>query len=475
MIHDLGTWKENDLPVFDLCIVGSGPAGMTVASELASSGMRICVLESGKEKPTRTGDRLREVESQGIRIKDYSRERVLGGSSSTWSGLSSPLDPIDLRPRSFLRFSGWPISRETLLPFYEQAAERYRFPGLPLYGPGGFDKVKEKGDFNLSWNEVEEKVFLAAAEAQHFGREHKQIFDRPEVDCFLDATVIRLEKEESREQVSAAVIRTSQGAEHRLSARAFVLATGGIENARLLLNSNGLGNETDQVGRYLMNHPKNYHGTIHLKQPVRELPYYLGCMVEGAAGYAGLRVKESLQEENGWLNAYVRFEPLYPWSGNPGVESLVLLAKQCKGFIQAWKKRKQGKIVSIRDYSETGDDTELQNKRKSALSWFWVGLLILGNLPWVLRYLYYRLFEKAEVKVTSIRLRNFMEMEADPENRVLLGEEQDPYGQPITRVRHQCTERDRASLLGLHRVLGREVEENGLGRLESQLDSHLDN
>ena len=90
-------------------------------------------------------------------------------------------------------------------------------------------------------------------------------------------------------------MRASNGAEARVQARAFVIATGGIENARLLLCSRGqcpagLGNEQDQVGRWLMNHPKNYRGVLHLAQPVEDLPYYFGCLSGGFAGYAGLRL-----------------------------------------------------------------------------------------------------------------------------------------------------------------------------------------
>ena len=95
-----------------------------------------------------------------------------------------------------------------------------------------------------------------------------------------------------------AVARTRSGAEHRVQARAFVLACGGIENARLLLLS-GLGCEHDQVGRRLMNHPKNYYGRIRLSRPVQDLPFYFGCLRKGFAGYGGLRIHTDLQQEQG--------------------------------------------------------------------------------------------------------------------------------------------------------------------------------
>ncbi|MBU0754926.1 MAG: GMC family oxidoreductase, partial [Planctomycetes bacterium] len=448
--------------------------GMTVAHELMDSELRICVLESGKLKPTKQGDRLRNLHSKGIHIKSYSRERVLGGASSTWSGLSSLLDPIDMAERAFVSNSGWPITRDELLPYYDQAARRYRFPPVSLFGDQGLAPIKEKGDLQPVWKDVEDKIFLAAAVPQHFGDEYRYIFDRPEIDGYLDATLLRLKSAGDR-KIRAGEVRTSGGRSFRLEARAFVLATGGIENARILLNScdlcpQGLGNEHDQVGRYMMNHPKNYYGTIRLTHPLRELPYYFGCLYRGFAGYAGLRLQERLQKEKGCLNAYIRFEPLFPWSDNRGVEALVFIAKKSKGLLKSWMHGKKGKIVPLRDYSETGDDSDLQNERKSFFEWVGLFFVILFNFFPVTQYLFFRLIKKGGPRIRTVRLRNFMEMEPYQENRVVLGEEKDDYGQPMPIVRHRCSDLDKRSLIALHRALMKEVEDNGMGRLFTHLD-----
>src|SRR5690606_31170850 len=56
-------------------------------------------------------------------------------------------------------------------------------------------------------------------------------------------------------------VRTLSGNAFQVRARSFVLAAGGIENARLLLACNrqhtsGLGNQCDLVGRYFQDHPR---------------------------------------------------------------------------------------------------------------------------------------------------------------------------------------------------------------------------
>jgi len=465
MIADLGEATVDALDDVDIVVVGSGPAGVTLARELADSGLGVCVLESGLLRPTPHGDRLRRVVSDGIRVKAYSRERVLGGASTTWAGLSSPLDDIDLEPRPYLAQSGWPIARKELTALYSEAAERYRFPELSLFEPGGFDAHREAGELRPSWEGIDEKVFLSAAEPQDFGAEWRNVFEGDGPDLWLDATVTRFVSESGR--VMSATVATRTGREVTIRARAFVLATGGIENARLLLASD-LGNENDQVGRHLMNHPKNYHGILALSEPVEDVPYFFGCLVGGNAGYAGLRLPESAQLEQGLLNSYVRLEPLFPWSDNDGVECFVLLVKRSARLFTFWKKRQADKLVSLRDYSETGDDSDLSNERRTTLGYVGLALRCLLHLPSISAYLWFRL-TRARPKIRRVRLRNFMEMEPNPENRVTLSDETDANGQPVPRVAHQTTDRDRRSLLALHEKLESEISRLGIGRIETTL------
>src|SRR4030095_2122925 len=120
------------------------------------------------------------------------------------------------------------------------------------------------------------------------------------------------------------------------------------------------------------------------------------------------------------MTPYGRFEPVFPWTDSRGVEAFVFLVKRSRGLFRGWKERRREQVVTLRDYSETGDDTDLQNERKSFLGWLGLLGLIVVQLPTVLRYVAARLRRSAPV-VRTVRLRNFMEMEPHPENRVLLG------------------------------------------------------
>jgi choline dehydrogenase-like flavoprotein len=459
---------------YDICVVGSGPAGLTVAHELRDRGLRICVLESGQVVKTEHADRLKRVRTEGeIVVADHSRERVVGGTSSTWDGLSAPLDSIDVEPRPWIASTGWPIDYAELCRYYTSAANRYGFPHPNLYAHEHIAALKADGDYHFAWSRLTERILLAPTRPQRFAALLRPFLASPDVDLYTDASVIELVGNPSRSAIEACEIRTRGDKALRIRASVFVLAAGGIENARLLLNSrdlgaDGLGNDGGQVGRHFMNHPRNPQGTVLLDAELRHLPAYFGCLYRQRAAYLALRLDDHHQQSLGVLNSYVRLEPLYPWSDVEGVQ---LLINYIKSRRRLWERLQsyKGEFAALRDYSETGDDP---------------GIKILGVVPSlprllaamarrprpVSRYIFHRVFDKAiRPRVSAVRIRNFMEMEPHPDNRVTLGPERDRYGKPLPLVKHSPTSLDRRSLVELHRALAHELRAAGLGTLVSGL------
>jgi len=464
-------------PHYDFCIIGSGPAGLTLATELADSGKNICVVECGEKNSTARANKLREIKSLGeIKIKLTSRERILGGASTTWSGLSAPLDNIDFGHRPYLSNpTTWPISLEELRPYYQRTSS-YGFSSLELFDAGS-NKIKPTKDFVVDYDNLQEKIFIAADPPWNFGKKLQSIFDRGNINLQLGATVTSLASirdADGKTLVTAANIKTLNGQDQKISADIFILATGGIENVRLLLlsretNPAGLGNEHDLVGRYLMNHPKNNFGSLQLNKPIRSLPHLFGYLNDGWSGYAGLRIKEGRQRSLGVLNSYLRFEPIFPWTDNNGVWATITIAKKAK-FLLDWWKGQQKQLVELRDWNETGDDKEIADNTGQYFDWLNAIKEILRNLPAVFAYTIHRLLPKKELLVKNIRLRNFMEMEPQPDNRLILGDDLDQNGQPLPIVTLNTSPLDRQSLVKLHQLFKEDMAKNNIGLVHSELE-----
>ncbi len=245
---------------FDHCIVGAGAAGITLALEMEGSGQRICLLEGGGLEPPEMGDdHPFHGESVG---REYSlistRLRYLGGTTNHWGGWCRPLDPIDFQPRSWIPLSGWPIRRDELDPYYRKAdhwceiePQGYGLEELPPPAPRPQTEFFEHYD-----SDFVTKNFRFSPPTR-FGSKYRADLKRSsEISSLIDATAVEIETEGGR--VSRLRVR-SENKEFFVRAGSYVLAMGGIENARLMLHSDrqdqkGVGNASDYVGRCFSDH-----------------------------------------------------------------------------------------------------------------------------------------------------------------------------------------------------------------------------
>ena len=266
----------------DLVIVGGGPAGITLAREFAGTNVSVLLLESGGLKETADTEALNQVESTGEpgsaaqieKRKDYHgpqaefwsqetqpygvRCRALGGSSKAWAGKSAAFDETDFAVRDWVPFSGWPIEREVLDPYLDRAAEWLNL-GPNLYDKSFWDAVSFNAPKpHLNDNLLEPffwqfaKSRINAVDVMRFGEEFARE-TAENIHVLLNATATKLiEREDGA--VSELAFCGPGGETHTARGKRIVLAASGIENPRLLLAS-GIGNQNDQVGRYLMDHP----------------------------------------------------------------------------------------------------------------------------------------------------------------------------------------------------------------------------
>lgn len=260
MIRDFRSYDSEDDIRCDICIAGAGAAGIALALSLAKRHHHVVLLEAGGFDYTEeTQDPyVGEIVGRPYHEIATTRLRFLGGSTNHWGGMCSPLEPHDFVKRPWVPYSGWPISFDDLKPWYERA-----HPWVEL-GPFDYrrEAISPDGTTYLPFNEerLRHKMWHYSRPPTSFGVEHRARLEAANsVDLLLNANLVDIELETLSDQIGGFVIQTYQGKKATVRARHFVLALGGLENPRLLLNATsdraaGIGNERDLVGRFFMEH-----------------------------------------------------------------------------------------------------------------------------------------------------------------------------------------------------------------------------
>ncbi|MCT4334404.1 GMC oxidoreductase [Paracoccus sp. YLB-12] len=241
----------------DLVIVGSGHVGMRLAEELADAA-NILIVESGGFGADDDTEALNAGDVIGLPYPLTStRTRQFGGSSHLWAGYCAPFDRQDFEPRSWVPFSGWPFPASELDPFVERAALRLNL-SRPAFGAR---EVATEEGVALP-REILERASLwrFGAPTMRIDQSVQALVMHENVSVLINATAAEIAVDATGSEARRLVIRTLNGRQGSITAKQIVLACGGIETARLLLNSDaqmagGLGNRHDIVGRFFMEHP----------------------------------------------------------------------------------------------------------------------------------------------------------------------------------------------------------------------------
>lgn len=241
--------------VFDFCIIGTGPAGISCALALSKTGKKILLLEGGTDEITEKSQEIYKgtVIGDPYFDLDVTRLRYFGGSSNHWGGWCRTLDSADFKKKGNYD-TEWPISRKDLDVHLKKALSILEIPDIPddqPIGDSGLNKVK----------------FVYSPLVRFLGKYFDHIVAHKNIFLILNANVTSLET--SGSHITNAYIKDFSGKEATIKAQYFVLATGGIENSRLLLWSNELSNgqvvkKAASLGRYWMEHPHFTIGTAFM-------------------------------------------------------------------------------------------------------------------------------------------------------------------------------------------------------------------
>jgi choline dehydrogenase-like flavoprotein len=252
----------------DVCIVGAGPAGITVARELIAAGLDVVMLETGDLDENPAMGELLRGKAVGPVIKDYqtyltdSRRFQVGGSGYAWGRgpriWCVPLSPIDFEKRDWVEHSGWPISYEELKPYLDEASR--------ALGVGHFNETRPlRRPTGTPSPDVVTHAFHYPVDSGVLQRDFRALCAHERFRVETGATATSFSASDGR--VDAVRAQGRDGDDLWIEAGEFVLAAGGIENARILMIQNRADPrrplaESGALGRYFMEHFHCYAGTV---------------------------------------------------------------------------------------------------------------------------------------------------------------------------------------------------------------------
>lgn len=457
----------------DVCIVGGGPAGISLALDLSERGISVVLLESGHFKPDPTTQSLYEGEVANEQMHsppDKYRQRRLGGSSSIWGGRCMPMDPIDFETRSQVQQSGWPISYEDLLPYYPAAnslveAGNFSYEADEAFGATAAPMIQ---GFNSS--RIRTTGLERFSCPTNFGKRYlNRLQLAPGVRVLLGANCTGLRLQADARSLKSVDVATLAGKRFSVAARATVVASGGLETARLMLASNdvspaGVGNQHDVVGRYYMCHIAGNVGMLTLSGPTSRVRHGYEMSPEGIYCRRRLAVSPEEQRRRGLANAVARLH--FPRITDPahrnGVLSGLFLARRLISY-EYGKRLKDGNPSSITTYAR-----HVLNVISDPLD----------TSDFLLHWLTKRTL--ASRKFPSIILRNrtnrfSLEMHGEqaplPSSRVTLIDRTDVLGMRKLQVDWRYCSADIESLRGTLDLMGQEFESSGIGKFEYQSET----
>lgn len=316
MIRDFRRYDGDGDLACDVCIAGAGAAGVALALSLADRNHQVILLEAGGFDYDEADQDPYAGEIVGRPYHEISttRLRFLGGSTNHWGGMCSHLEPHDFEKRAWVPHSGWPIGFDDLEPWYVKA-----HPWLEL---GSFDydreRISPKGTRYLQFDSsrLRHKMWHYSRPPTNFGVERRdRLKQASSLDLLLHANLVDIEMDESGHDVRSYRIKTLEGKSATVRARYFVLALGGLENPRLLLNatsvqSSGIGNDRDLVGRFFMEHLNTDAGEV-VSEKDDWSPSYDSLFRNDRQYRAFLMASPKVQEEQQILGSAVGLGPLF--------------------------------------------------------------------------------------------------------------------------------------------------------------------
>ncbi len=427
---DARTLDNGSLIEGDLCIIGGGPAGISLALEWIGSARKVILLEGGGFDVDPQMQAL--YMGKSLDRPYYPLQSValhyLGGTSGHWAGFCSTFDPIDFEQRDWVPHSGWPFNRAHLDPFYARAQKVLEL------GPYEYDAAYfEKQDPDVKRLPMDATMFYPKmwqfSAPTRFGTVYRDpLVNAPNVHLYTYAKAVEIMPNAGVTAIDGVRAKTIDGKEHRVRARHYVVACGAIHNARLLLASNsvaarGVGNANDLVGRYFMEHFE-----ILAAQTTFETAHPFKIFAYPGRGRKGSRAEMALQGDVQRKNRILNGTTSFQGGAITGLEN--------------------SRFASFSPDAEANVTRETASATRGAAA----GPGGRGGA--------------APNPQTVYRNMTRQEQAPNPDSRILLSTEKDVLGMPQADLQWRMTPIDKRSIRVFYELWGQELGRAKLGRVQ---------
>jgi hypothetical protein len=307
----------------DVCVIGAGPVGLSLATSLCRRGVHVLLIESGLRRQSARLQRLSEADIISTASHAPMSQTVcrrFGGGSWIWGGRCLPLDPIDFVARPYVAGGEWPISESEVASYYGEAA------ALLGCGPAEFQARETEWD-----QSIEDGSGLCTTKlerwcnepilARSWFSEHRS----KTLSIALGSTVTGAYLSSDGDSIEGISV-VCGGEPIACKAAHFVFACGGLETARLMLNIQArhghlFGGRDGPLGRYYMGHMSGCISEISFSRP-QDAKRFQFQSASGSGFRRRLTLSAPLQKAEALPN--VAFYPDNPKMSDPAHKSGVL-------------------------------------------------------------------------------------------------------------------------------------------------------
>jgi choline dehydrogenase-like flavoprotein len=442
MLIDGRRLPEGHVLSTDLCIVGAGAAGITLALALADQPLDVCLIESGGFELEDDVQELCRVETRGVNYEGYeTRLRMFGGSTNHWGGWCRPMEARNFETRPWVPHSGWPIGLAEIAPYYDEAARLCEVGDLGL-GPKGWAARLGLPALELEGSPLRNMIFDVSPPTR-FGEAYRQrLLAAARLTICLNSNLTGFERRAGDAAIERVRVQTLTGNRFEVAARCFVLACGGIENPRLLLCAKraegGLADLPDTLGRFFMDHAHFNLGHLALTRSWDPRLYLQSTPAPGTGGML--------------VNAHLGLRPEVEES-----ERLAIVALQVRPRVPSRGERSLSRILGYLEQGRYPDELGHHLLRV---------LTDLGTIGEVVEHkLAHELFG-ADQAGPLLAIRSVGEQVPNPDSRIMLAESKDALGLPKALIDWRLAELDRLTLRRTGEILAAAFGQLGLGRMQ---------